>query len=104
MWVLPHYVKNTLANGFNSPICAKNRSTPLVASVRSEPRSRKLLRCCPEDVNYLLRKYATDQAIAENDAAILRYMQPSSMTPQQFADDLQLLSPARSRTSTTKKP
>lgn len=42
----------------------------------------------PRRVNYLLRKYATDQKVAEYDAAILRNMQSASMTFQQYGDDL----------------
>lgn len=37
---------------------------------------------------YLLKKYDTDEAIAEYDAAILWYMQRTNMNPQQYADDL----------------
>lgn len=37
---------------------------------------------------YLLMKYAGNLVMAENDKAILRYVQPPNMTPQQNADDL----------------
>lgn len=39
-------------------------------------------------VNRLLRKYATNQAIAENGAAILRYVQLSYVNPQHYANEL----------------
>lgn len=39
-------------------------------------------------MNYQLKKYATDQVNAENDATILHYVQPFNMTPQQNADGL----------------
>lgn len=39
-------------------------------------------------VNYLLKKYKTDQAIAENDIAVVRYVQPLNMTSLQYVDDL----------------
>lgn len=39
-------------------------------------------------VNYLLKKYATDATLAEYEASIRRYMQPTSMTSEQFTDDL----------------
>lgn len=103
MWVLSHYLKDTLANALNSRMCAEDRSASLPASERNEPRSRKLLRSYPEVVNYLFKKISTDQAIAENDAAILRYMQPSGMTQQQYADDLVVKS-CKSATYTTKEP
>lgn len=38
--------------------------------------------------NYLSKKYAPDQASAENDAAILPCAQPPNITPQQYTDDL----------------
>lgn len=39
-------------------------------------------------VNYLSKNYATNQATAEDDAVVLRYVQPSNMTRQQYANDL----------------
>lgn len=39
-------------------------------------------------VKYLLKECDSDQAIAEHDASILRYMQPASMTPQQCVDKI----------------
>lgn len=39
-------------------------------------------------VTYLLKNHATDEALTEYEAAILRYMQPSNITLQQYADDL----------------
>lgn len=89
MWVLPHFVKETIANALNSRMCAEDRTAPLVATVRHDKiRHQKLLRSYPEVVNYLLKKFATGAEIAEYDATILRYMHPASMTHQQFADDL----------------
>lgn len=82
MWVRPHFVKDTVANALNSRMCAEDRTAPLAATVRNNKiRPRKRLRSYPEVAKYLLKKYATDAAIAEYDATILRYMQPASMTP-----------------------
>lgn len=54
-------------------------------SVRSNnTRLRKILRSYPEVANYLLKKNATDQAIAKYCDATLRYMQQNNMTPQQY--------------------
>lgn len=36
----------------------------------------------------MLESFATNQAIAEFDVTVLRYMKPSNTTPLQFADDL----------------
>lgn len=70
-------------------MCAQERLDPLAASLRDgQPYSLKLLRSYPEVVIYLFKNNATDQAIAEYDATILRYVQLKNMTPQQFADDL----------------
>lgn len=33
MWVLPHYVHETLTNALNSRICAKNRVAPIIATM-----------------------------------------------------------------------
>lgn len=89
MLVLPNYVNNTLDSALNSGryVCGKSFSLRAV-SVGNEPRSRKFFQSYPKDVNYHLKKYATDQAIGGNDAEILRYTQPSGMTPLQYANDL----------------
>lgn len=61
----------------------------MIVSLRnSDERSRKVLRFYSEVVNYLLKTFNTYQAIAEYEAAILHYMQPSDMTPKQFAASL----------------
>lgn len=70
-------------------MCEEDRSAPLSASVRCDKtRPRNFWRSYPEVVNYLLKKFVTDQAFVEYDATILRYMQPTNMTSQQIADDL----------------
>lgn len=38
-------------------------------------------------VNYLLNKYATDQANTEYDATILRYVQPTSIADHKYVGD-----------------
>lgn len=53
-----------------------------------EMRSRTLLCFYAKVVNYLLKKYTTDQAIAENDAAILNDIKLSKKTPQLHSDDV----------------
>lgn len=39
-------------------------------------------------MNYLFKKYSTARAIAENYAAILRYVHTSDMTPHEYTADL----------------
>lgn len=39
-----------------------------------------------EILTFLMKKFATDPAMAEFDTAVLRYMQPANMTTQQYAD------------------
>lgn len=83
-----HYDHETPANALKSRMCAEDRTAPIMASVRKiDSRSRKLIWCCLEVVNNLLKRYATDQAIVEYDAAILRYVQPAHRSPHQYADD-----------------
>lgn len=87
--MLPREIHETLTNALNGLMCAEDGTAPIIASVHNNrTRSRKLFRPYPEVVNYYLKKNATDQAIAKREAAVLRYMQPSIMTLQQYADDL----------------
>lgn len=89
MWGIPHYVEKTLDNTLNSRMCTECWLTLLATSMQKEgPRSRKLFWSYPEVVKYLLMKYAIDQATVEYDAAILHYVQPKNITPQQFAKNL----------------
>lgn len=89
MWVLPNYVKETLTNALNSPMCTEDRLLPFSAPMRNkEPRSLKLLRSYEEVINYLLRKYEIGKAIAEKNAMILLYVKSHYMTPQQYAEAL----------------
>lgn len=89
IWLLPHYVHWRLANALNGHMDAKEGTVPIIASVcNNDIRSRKLLRSYSEVVNYFLKKYSTDQAIAEYDAVILHYLQEAFMSPQQYADNV----------------
>lgn len=89
VWVIPSDVYETQANALNRFISAEGKSTSITATfLNNDARSRKLLRSFPEVLNNNSKKFATDQAIAELDVAILRFMQPSYMTCQQHADDL----------------
>lgn len=73
----------------NSRMRAEDHPEPFSVSPRNEEsRSRKLLCSYTEGMNYLLKKYPTEQAIEENDKVTLRYIRPSNKTPQQYADDL----------------
>lgn len=88
MSLLPNHVHETLTNALSSPMCVEDRAAPIIVSLRNnDKRLRKLLRSYPGVVIYLLKKYATNQEIAEYDAASLHYMQPTHMTPQQYACD-----------------
>lgn len=85
MWMLSQYVNETLANALNSRMSAADKSSLFAASVgNADARPRKLLRSNAEVVKYLLKKFATHQAIAEFDVAIMLYMQKATMTPQQY--------------------
>lgn len=38
-------------------------------------------------ITYLMKNFATDETVAVHDDTILRYMQPSTLTEQQYAGD-----------------
>lgn len=87
--MLPNYVHQTLANALINRTCEEDRTTSIINPVSSyDTRSGKSFRSYPEAVKFLLKKYVTDQAIVEYDAAILRYMQSSNVTRQQYPNDL----------------
>lgn len=76
-----------------SPMCFTAANAPNTEPLRSPSQcvyklSRKLLRTYLEAVNYLMKRHATDQAIAEHETAILRYTQPVNRPVQQYADYL----------------
>lgn len=49
MWVLSHYITETVANALNNRMCTTKKSFPTAASVRNvDRRSRELLRSYPE--------------------------------------------------------
>lgn len=78
-----------MANALNSRMCVEDNSTATTALVHNnDVRLRKILRSYPETVNYLLKKFATDEATAEFEAAILRYKKQSNMTPHKYVEGL----------------
>lgn len=90
LWVLQNFVKNGLATTLNSRKSPTTHIASVVALVTTiKPTTQKKFLCSyPEVVNYVLKKFANDKAIAEIDCTILRFSQPTSMTPMQYADDL----------------
>lgn len=66
-------VKTAKASTLNNRISAATHITSAAASVQSAERLRKkkLLRAYSEVVNYLVKKFANYQAIAEMESAIL---------------------------------
>lgn len=88
MLVLPYFVQVTLANAVTSWMFAGDSLAPPAAvTCNKKHRSQKYLQSYSEVVSYLLKKVATDCAIAELEASTLRYMQHMSMTTQQYADN-----------------
>lgn len=66
-WVPPHYVNETLTNALNSRMCATEKSSHVATSVcKVKTRSRNLLQLYTEVENFLLKKFATGQAIVES--------------------------------------
>lgn len=93
MWFLLDYVMELLANAPKIHMCAEVGLSSFAASVRSkEPRSLELLRSSPAVPNFVLKKYASDSRIAMKNVANLRYIQLSSMTPQQYTEELVAIS------------
>lgn len=66
MCVLTHYVNETPSNKLNGRMRATDEFSPIAALVRNGDKwSRKHLQSYLEIVNYSLKKFAKDQAIAE---------------------------------------
>lgn len=84
-----HYVNTTLANAFHRRIGTKDKSTLITLSVRNYDNMLQTRFCTyPEISNYLIEKFATGQAIDKIDAAIPRYMQPTTVMPESYIDDI----------------
>lgn len=82
-WVLPQFVKDTVASALSSHTGAEDLTAPLTAIMRyNKVRPSIMLHSYPQAAKNLLKKYATDAATAEYSAAILHYMQPASMILQ----------------------
>lgn len=93
MWALPYFVHKRLANALMSCMYVEDSLARFPASIcNEEQQSQKLLRPYLEIVRYYLKTFATDWAVAEYDTSILRYMQPLSVTPLQYADNINIKS------------
>lgn len=90
MWVLPFFTKNAFATTLNRRMYAATHIAPVVASVIIVKRTtqNKLLRFNQEVASYLLKKFASDQAIANINSTIFRYTQLTKMIFMQYSDDL----------------
>lgn len=64
--------------------------TPVIASVTTtEPLiQKKLMQSYLENVSYLPKKFANNQAIDKIDSKILHYILPAHMSLKQYSDDL----------------
>lgn len=85
--MLSFLVDSTPASTSNNRRSAARNNAAAAASVPSEKplRQETLLRLHPEVVNYPLKKFGSDQTIANIDSAILRYTQSKSMIPSSDA-------------------
>lgn len=88
MLTLPHYVEQMFAIVLNSYMCAEHRTIPLATSVRDEETCHGHYWDFIRNRLLSVEEAAGDQAAAEYDSTILRYMQLINLTSQQFADDL----------------
>lgn len=90
MGLLPFFVRNALKRTLNSPLSTTAYIALEVASVNSTKLliQTKLWRSYLTAVNYLQRKFESDQAIAEMDFEMLCYTQLTKMTLMQYKDSL----------------
>lgn len=87
MWVSTHFCNNTLAIAFNIRMSDTDNPFPITDAVCNVIRqSRKLLQSYKELVNFLLVQFTADQAIAEFDVTIIRYIQLVNMEPDLVAN------------------
>lgn len=87
-WVSSDLVHNTIANVLYSCMYAQSSFAPSGTSSRNQKQpSQKLLRSYLEAGNYLLKRFATYQTIAEYDVSILRYREPLRVSLEQYGDD-----------------
>lgn len=64
-------------------MCATKKSLFIAAEMRNaDDRSIKRMRLYPEVVDYLLKKVAADEAIAEFLAGILQYVKQTNKMPR----------------------
>lgn len=86
----PFFDKNALVATLNSRMSGAAHTNPVIASVSTTELliQRTPLRSYLEVVDYFLKTFANDQAIAEKDSRILRYIQSAHMTPTSYADNL----------------
>lgn len=80
MWLLHFFMKKPAAAALNSRISLPSKS-------HRRHKEGTLTTYC-EVVNYLLETYATDDVIAETDAEILRFTQPPTKSPTEYAEAL----------------
>lgn len=82
MCILCFFVKDDFSSRLNSDMSAATHIEPVFESMKTViPRTqKKLLRSCPEVFNYILKKFANDQAISKMESAILQYTLPASTT------------------------
>lgn len=88
MWAMPHFVADQVASSLNDRMVQADEIKGMGTTVNSNGTALHVhrLRLYSEVVNHLLKWNARDETIAEADATILRYMQPSNMTPLQYGE------------------
>lgn len=86
VWILLHFVDETVASALHSRMYAKKRFAPFASSVCNPKQSpQTLLQLYLALGDYLLKTIFAHQAVADYDTSILRYMHPSIITPTQCA-------------------
>lgn len=84
----PLHNRNTRKCAQKSHACGKTPIAVCRVRVQQGNEVPQTTTIFPSDCELIVKNLATDQAIAENDAAILRNVQRPNTAPQQNADDL----------------
>lgn len=89
IWPLLHYGNDTLAHLFNSRMCPTDKIVSIATLLHNVVnQSHELLRWYSVVKNSLKNKFVTDQAIAECDFPILRYIRRDNVKSQHYGDGL----------------
>lgn len=85
MWLFHFFMNKTASAVQNARLSAHSTDEEHSRSTRDKKR---YFNTYPQVANFLLRKYGTDEVIAKSECDIMRFAQPSNMTPSPYAEKL----------------